>query len=873
MVVKLLKSIFGTSNQREIAKLRPLAEKINSLEHKYSNISGDEIKGMTFKFKEELNGLSSAEQSKKLDDMLPDAFAVAREGIKRALNLRAFDVQLIGGMVLHSGKIAEMATGEGKTLVAVMPAYLNSLTGKGVHVITVNDYLAKRDSEWMGKAYNILGLSVGAITNDLEDEDRKIAYNCDVTYGTNNEFGFDYLRDNMKYSLDDYVQRDLNYAIIDEVDSVLIDEARTPLIISGESEETTELYYNADKAVRLLKKDSDFTVDEKLKTAILTEEGIEKVEKSLNIKNIYDPRNLDMLHAINQSLRAHACYFNEVDYLIRDNQVVIVDEFTGRIMNGRRYGEGLHQALEAKERLKVEGENQTLATITFQNFFRMYDKLSGMTGTADTEAEEFKKIYNLDVVVVPTNKPMIRKDYSDLVFATEAEKFNAAAEEIMEKYGNGQPVLVGTVSVEKSERLSGILKKKGIPHSVLNAKNNAKEAQIIANAGQKKSVTISTNMAGRGTDIVLGEGVKDLGGLHVIGTERHESRRIDNQLRGRSGRQGDIGSSRFYVSLEDDLMRIFGSERLAPFLEKLGLKDGQAIEHGMISKAIENAQKKVEGHNFDIRKNLIDYDNVMNKQRELIYSYRRRILQTGKFEEIYDDILFDIKSLTESYFDTYISEKSHGENWDIEGLFEVIKANLSVDMASMPIESFNFNHASAPVSVQAALKKMPRIGLFDLTEGLIKKNIDGKIASFPEEEQVNIIKALYLQAVDSLWKDALTSLDVLKEGIGLRGYAQVNPLIEYQKEAYGLFINMQFRMKEEALNSISTVQFEENLNAEDILAGAGLLSENIVMTHNETVLGAEEKQKPIVKPKKIGRNELCPCGSGKKYKNCHGKNQ
>jgi len=856
LVVKLLKSIIGTSNQRELSKLKPLADKINSLEARYAALADDELRGMTAKFKDEVKGLSRTEQDKKLNDMLPDVFAVAREGIKRALNMRPFDVQLIGGMVLHSGKIAEMATGEGKTLVAVLPVYLNSLAGRGVHVITVNDYLAKRDSEWMGKAYNLLGLSVGVITNDLDDAERKKAYNCDVTYGTNNEFGFDYLRDNMKFSLDDYVQKELNYAIIDEVDSVLIDEARTPLIISGESDETTELYYKADNVVCFLKKDFDYTVDEKLKTAILTEEGIEKAEKALNIKNIYDPRHLDLLHAVNQSLRAHACYFRDVDYLVQDNQVVIVDEFTGRLMNGRRYGEGLHQALEAKERLKVEGENQTLATVTFQNFFRMYNKLAGMTGTADTEAEEFKKIYNLDVVVIPTNKPMVRKDWTDLIFATEAEKFNAVSEEIIEKFKEGQPVLVGTVSVEKSERLSGILKKKGIPHSVLNAKNNAKEAHIIANAGQKKSVTISTNMAGRGTDIVLGEGVKEIGGLHVIGTERHESRRIDNQLRGRSGRQGDVGSSRFYVSLEDDLMRIFGSERLAPFLERLGLKDGQSIEHNMISKAIENAQKKVEGHNFDIRKNLIDYDNVMNKQRELIYSYRRRILQINELSEIYDDILFDIKSLLESYFETFVPEKSHSENWDIKGLLEVIKANLSVD-----------------IIYTDDLKKLPRSGLLDKVSDLIKENIDAKIALFPEEERVDILKALYLQAVDSLWKDALTSLDALKEGIGLRGYAQVNPLIEYQKEAYSLFINMQFRMKEEALNSIAAVQFEDDINAGDIFAGAGLLSDNIILTHNEINREAGDKQKPIVRPKKIGRNEPCPCGSGKKYKNCHGKNQ
>ncbi|MHB1665780.1 MAG: preprotein translocase subunit SecA, partial [bacterium] len=637
MAMNLLKQIFGTSNQREINRIRPIIEQINSLEEKYAAFTDDEIKGTTLKFKEIFKDLTDEEQDKKLNEILPDAFAIAREASKRALKMRPFDVQLIGGIVLHRGKIAEMTTGEGKTLVAVLPAYLNSLTQRGVHVITVNDYLAKRDSEWMGKAYNLLGLSVGVITNDVSDEDRKKAYCCDVTYGTNNEFGFDYLRDNMKYSLDDYVQRELNYVIVDEVDSVLIDEARTPLIISGEAEEITEMYYKVNRAVAFLKENEDYTVDEKLKTAILTENGIEKIEETLNIKNLYDPRHLETLHAVNQALRACACYSKDVDYVVKDNEIVIVDEFTGRLMTGRRFGEGLHQAIEAKENLTVQGENQTLATITFQNFFRIYRKLAGMTGTADTEAEEFKKIYNLDVAIIPTNKPMSRKDYSDLVFATENEKFSAVADEIAELHKKTQPVLVGTVSIEKSEKLSILLKKRGIPHAVLNAKNHLKEAQIIAAAGQKKSVTISTNMAGRGTDIVLGDGVVELGGLHVVGTERHEARRIDNQLRGRSGRQGDIGSSRFYVSLEDDLMRIFGSERLAPFLEKLGLKDGQAIEHPMISKAIENAQKKVEGHNFDIRKNLIDYDNVMNKQREIIYSYRRKILQAENLDEMHEE--------------------------------------------------------------------------------------------------------------------------------------------------------------------------------------------------------------------------------------------
>ena len=866
MAMNLLKQIFGTSNQREINRIKPIVEQINSLEEKYAAFTDDDIKGMTFKFRELLKDLPDAQQNEKLNEILPDAFAVGREACKRALKMRPFDVQLIGGIILHRGKIAEMTTGEGKTLVAVLPVYLNSLTMRGVHVITVNDYLAKRDSEWMGMAYNLLGLSVGVVTNEISDEDRKKAYCCDVTYGTNNEFGFDYLRDNMKYSLDDYVQRELNYVIVDEVDSVLIDEARTPLIISGEAEEATEMYYKVDKAVSFLKENEDYTVDEKLKTAILTENGIELIEKTLNIKNIYDPRHLETLHAVNQALRAHACYSKDVDYVVKDNEIAIVDEFTGRLMTGRRFGEGLHQAIEAKENLTVQGENQTLATITFQNFFRMYRKLAGMTGTADAEAEEFKKIYNLDVVVIPTNKPMARKDYSDLVFATETEKFSAVADEITELYKKNQPVLIGTVSIEKSEKLGALLKKRGIPHSVLNAKNHMKEAQIIAAAGQKKSVTISTNMAGRGTDIVLGEGVKELGGLHVIGTERHEARRIDNQLRGRSGRQGDVGSSRFYVSLEDDLMRIFGSERLSPFLEKLGLKDGQSIEHPMISKAIENAQKKVEGHNFDIRKNLIDYDNVMNKQREIIYSYRKKILQAENSEEMLAEIFSDTETILENYFDVYIPLKEHSENWDIDGLNSIIKAELGIDLSSsLTITSDKINE----------LRKLDRKLLFEKVFLMLKEILELKLGEFPEDEALNIEKALYLQAVDNIWKDSLTSLEALKEGIGLRGYAQQNPLIEYQREAYELFINMQIRMKEEAINSIATIQIEDDITGEEILEGAGFGSGNMMLTHGSFIGEEDEdnvKQKPIVKAKKIGRNEPCPCGSGKKYKNCHGKN-
>ncbi len=868
MAMNLLKQIFGTSNQREINRLRPVIEQINSLEEKYTAFTDDEIKGATLKFKEIFKDLTDEEQDKKLNEILPDAFAIAREASKRALKMRPFDVQLIGGIVLHRGKIAEMTTGEGKTLVAVLPAYLNSLTQRGVHVITVNDYLAKRDSEWMGKAYNLLGLSVGVITNDLSDEDRKKAYCCDITYGTNNEFGFDYLRDNMKYSLDDYVQRELNYVIVDEVDSVLIDEARTPLIISGEAEEITEMYYKVNRAVAFLKENEDYTVDEKLKTAILTESGIERIEETLNIKNLYDPRYLETLHAVNQALRARACYSKDVDYVVKDNEIVIVDEFTGRLMTGRRFGEGLHQAIEAKENLTVQGENQTLATITFQNFFRIYRKLAGMTGTADTEAEEFKKIYNLDVAIIPTNKPMARKDYSDLVFATDNEKFSAVADEIAELYKKTQPVLVGTVSIEKSEKLSILLKKRGIPHAVLNAKNHLKEAQIIAAAGQRKSVTISTNMAGRGTDIVLGDGVVELGGLHVIGTERHEARRIDNQLRGRSGRQGDIGSSRFYVSLEDDLMRIFGSERLSPFLEKLGLKDGQAIEHPMISKAIENAQKKVEGHNFDIRKNLIDYDNVMNKQREIIYSYRRKILQAENLDEMHEEIISDTETILENYFDIYIPVKEHSENWDIEGLKNIIKADIGIDLSADKATDKKEDQIDE-------IKKLDRKSFFEKIFTEVKEKLDLKLGEFPEEEALNIEKALYLQAIDNIWKDSLTSLEALKEGIGLRGYAQQNPLIEYQREAYELFINMQIRMKEEAINSIASIRIEEDITGEEILEGAGFGAGNMMLTHGSFIGEEDEntvKQKPIVKSKKIGRNEPCPCGSGKKYKNCHGKN-
>jgi preprotein translocase subunit SecA len=635
MIGKWLTQMFGSQNERELKKLQPLVEAINALEPEMKAMSDPQLKDQTPRLKERL------ENGEPLDDLLPEAFATVREGSVRALGMRHYDVQLIGGMVLHSGRIAEMKTGEGKTLVATLPAYLNALTGRGVHVITVNDYLARRDTEWMGQLYQFLGMTVGTIQHGLDDRQRKESYGSDITYGTNNEFGFDYLRDNMKFDGQSLVQRDLNYAIVDEVDSILVDEARTPLIISGPAEKSTQLYYQVNEIVPKFKAEVDYKIDEKARSAALTEEGVAHAEQMLGVENLYDPGNIELLHHTNQALKAHTLFKRDVDYIVKEGEVIIVDEFTGRLMPGRRYSEGLHQALEAKENVKIENENQTLATITFQNYFRMYDKLSGMTGTADTEAAEFKKIYNLDVSVIPTNMPMIRIDFPDVIYKTRREKFNAAIEEIKALNRKGQPVLVGTVSIDISEQLAKKLKKQGIPHEVLNAKNHEKEAEIISMAGQKGAVTISTNMAGRGTDIVLGEGVTELGGLHILGTERHESRRIDNQLRGRSGRQGDPGSSRFYLALEDDLLRIFGGERITGIMERLGMEEGEPIEHNLISRAIENAQSKVEAHNFDIRKHLIEYDDVMNQQREVIYKQRRDLLTGVDLKSTIEDIMME----------------------------------------------------------------------------------------------------------------------------------------------------------------------------------------------------------------------------------------
>ena len=694
MIGNLIKKIVGTKNERELKRLQPIVEATGSLEEEMKALTDDGLRAKTASFKERIA------QGEELDALLPEAFAVTREAARRTIRMRHFDTQLIGGAVLHEGKIAEMATGEGKTLVATLPVYLNALSGLGVHVVTVNDYLAKRDAEWMGPVYNFLGLSVGTIVNDMDNADRKKAYGCDITYGTNNEFGFDYLRDNMHYTLEECVQRGYNYAIVDEVDSILVDEARTPLIISGPAEESTDKYYKINKLIYQLQKERDFMIDEKARSAYLTEEGVARIERLINIDNLYDPKYVDFLHHINQALKAHQFFAKDVDYIVKDGQVIIVDEFTGRLMAGRRFSEGLHQALEAKENVKIERENQTLATVTFQNYFRMYKKLAGMTGTADTEAVEFKKIYNLDVLVIPTNRPLIRTNYADVVYRTEKEKFKAAVNEIAELYNAGRPVLVGTLSIDKSERVSEMLKRRGVPHHILNAKNHEREAEVVAQAGRSKAVTISTNMAGRGTDILLGgnpeflalnmcKGQKDseeyrkaleearkicekdkqhvieLGGLHILGTERHESRRIDNQLRGRSGRQGDPGSSRFYVSLEDEIMRIYGSDRVGPLLAKLGMTEDMSIEHPFISKAIENAQTKVEGHNFEIRKYLLEYDNVMNKQRETIYGMRREIMEEGDAKERVQDMIDEI---CEDLVYAAAPEKVYPEEWDLVSL-------------------------------------------------------------------------------------------------------------------------------------------------------------------------------------------------------------
>ena len=855
MVLGLIKKIVGTRNDRELKRIQGYVVKVNALEEDTQKLSDEQLKARTLEFRERLKG------GETLDDLLPEAFAVCREASWRVLEMRHFDVQLIGGVALHEGKISEMKTGEGKTLVATLPVYLNALTGKGVHVVTVNEYLAQRDSEWMGQVYKFLGLTVGTIYHDMPEEERQQAYNADVTYGTNNEFGFDHLRDNMKFSSEDFVQRELNFAIVDEVDSILIDEARTPLIISGPAEESTDKYYKINQIIPKLKKETHYTVDEKAKSSALTEEGISEVERLMNVSNLYDPRQIEILHHVNQALKAHVVFKNEVDYVVQDGKVVIIDEFTGRMMSGRRYSDGLHQALEAKEGVTVENENQTLASITFQNYFRIYKKLAGMTGTADTEAEEFQSIYKLEVLVIPTNKPMVREDYPDLIFRTEKEKFDAAIEEIRELNEIGRPVLVGTISIEKSEQLSKYLKKFGVKHNVLNAKHHAQEAEIISQAGQKGAVTIATNMAGRGTDIVLGEEVPDLGGLHILGTERHESRRIDNQLRGRSGRQGDNGSSRFYLCLEDDLLRIFGSDRISGFMAKLGMENGQPIEHPMVSKAVENAQRKVEGHHFDMRKHVLEYDDVMNRQREVIYALRRDIL-TGENQK---DILYDMADevLEETLADV-IPKDTYPEEWDIDILNENMERLFDVSIKK-PDDKFLQLGDQKEIKLEDYRVEDLREEIFQTATGkydLKEKELGPDLLRYPE-------RMIMLQVLDNLWREHLLAMDHLKEGIGLRGYAQKNPLNEYKKEGFDLFRQMNFRMKEEICEFLFKAQI--NREAVESLESQQEKEARKVTEHRGE---GEESQKaaPVKRDEsKVGRNDPCPCGSGKKYKKCHGQ--
>ena len=853
MVFGFIKKLIGTHNDREIKRIQRHVEAVNALENEIKALSDDQLKAKTPQLKDKLANGST------LEEILPEAFAVVREASWRTLEMRPFDVQIVGGVVLHEGKIAEMKTGEGKTLMATMPVYLNALTGKGVHIVTVNDYLATRDSEWMGKIYEFLGLSVGKIYHDIPEDERKAAYSADVLYGTNNEFGFDYLRDNMKFSKEQMVQRDLNFAIVDEVDSILIDEARTPLIISGQAEESTDKYYKVNQIIPKLKKEEHYQIDEKAKTASLTDEGIVIMENLLNVDNLYDPANIETLHCLNQAVKAHGLFKNEVDYVVKEGEVIIIDEFTGRMMAGRRYSDGLHQALEAKEGVKIENENQTLASITFQNYFRMYEKLAGMTGTAATEAEEFGSIYKLEVIVVPTNQPMIREDCPDVIYRTEDEKFDAVIEEIKELHEVKRPVLVGTISIERSELLSKKLKKFGIKHSVLNAKHHEKEAEIIAQAGQPGAVTIATNMAGRGTDIVLGEGIPELGGLHILGTERHESRRIDNQLRGRSGRQGDMGSSRFYLSLEDDLLRIFGSDKISPLMARLGMEDGQPIEHAMVSKAVANAQKKVEAHNFDIRKHLLEYDDVMNRQREVLYTLRREIINTDNAKELLLDMADEVVDDTLAEI---AQEKIYPEEWDIEALNELLERQFTVH-----IKKSGDHELILQGNTKLELENCNREILHDTIMETVIQAYEAKEEGIETDFMRHIEKVIMLQVLDGLWKDHLLGMDHLKEGIGLRGYAQKNPLTEYKKEGFDLFGAMMARIKEETTEYLFKIQINQEIEMPD---ERGSKPPQVVEHRGDSEVSA----KPVTvrrEEEKVGRNEPCPCGSGKKYKKCHGR--
>lgn len=823
MFNKFLDRLFNGSNERDIKKMRQLVEReINPLEESLRSLSDSSLANKTNEFKARLTN------GEILDDLLPEAFAVIREASRRVLGMRHFDVQLIGGIILHRGNIAEMSTGEGKTLVATAPVYLNALEGKGVHVITVNDYLAKRDSEWMGQVYKFLGLSVGLIVHDLDFEQRKIAYNSDITYGTNNEFGFDYLRDNMVTRLDEMVQRPLHYCLIDEVDSILIDEARTPLIISGPGQKSTDNYYVMAKLVPQLKLGEDYTIDEKQKTVAPTEAGVAKMEKLLKVDNLYDTANLELNHLFVQALRAQAMMELDKDYVVKDGEVVIVDEFTGRLMYGRRYSDGLHQAIEAKEGLKVQRESQTLATITFQNYFRMYDKLAGMTGTAKTEEQEFIKIYGLEVFQVPTNKPIQRTDLSDVIFKTKRGKYKAVVREVQRRHATGQPLLIGTTSIEQSEQLSHMLKQAGIVHNVLNAKYHELEAQIVSQAGQKGQVTIATNMAGRGTDIVLGEGIADLGGLAIIGTERHESRRIDNQLRGRAGRQGDKGSSQFFLSLEDDLMRIFGGDNIKKFMEKMGLEEDEEIKSSMVSSAIQKAQKRVEERNFDIRKYVLEYDDVMNQQRKVVYEQRRKILEG---ENMKDQILNMVDSLIQRGLDTYADAKLYPEEWDFEGLLKYCeKYFLATD--EIKLEDIE------EMSREEIQKKLIEIA---------HATYEAREESIGKEMMRELEKAVMLKVVDSKWMEHLDDMDMLKEGIGLRSYGQRNPIVEYKVEAFDIFEEMQHAMMETIILYLYHIQIQftaeqvpENSEEEkNVLQGA---EDHYVEEDGETSVSPEKNK-------------------------------
>ena len=890
-------------SKREIKKLEARAQKINALESRFEAMTDSELKAMTPEFR---NRLKNGET---VDDILEEAFAACREGAKRSLGMRHYDVQLMGGMVLNSGRIAEMRTGEGKTLVATLAVYLNALEGKGVHVVTVNDYLAKRDCEWMSKLYNFMGLTTGVIVHGISNEQRRAAYNADITYGTNNEYGFDYLRDNMVIFQNQRVQRPLNYAIVDEVDSILVDEARTPLIISGAGDKSTSLYTTANSFIQLLKPEEDYTVNEKDNASSLTEEGLKKAEKFFGVESMTDIANIEIYHHIGQALRANTLMKLDVDYVIKDGEIVIVDEFTGRLMFGRRYSEGLHQAIEAKEGLKIQRESKTLATITFQNYFRMYKKLSGMTGTAKTEEDEFRSIYKMDVVQIPTNKPAQRKDLEDAVYKNVEAKFKAVVEQVVEVHKTGQPILIGTISIETSEMLSDMLKRRGVRHEVLNAKNHEKEAEIVAQAGRFGAVTIATNMAGRGTDIILGgnpeimtvkemkkrgyedhliaessgfsstddeeiiearkvyqeilaqkklelkeeqEKVKEAGGLFILGTERHESRRIDNQLRGRAGRQGDPGTTRFFISLEDELMRLFGSERIQGMVEKLGMEDDDAIEHKMLSKSIESAQKKVEGKNFSIRKSVLQYDDVMNKQREIIYAERKRVLEG---ENIKPEIMEMIDSLADAIVDKFCPEKTYQEEWDIKGLKEKIQQQFAAD-----------------INIEEEISKIDNAKMKNLIKDMARRIYEMKESMLPEEEFRELERVILLQVVDSKWMDHIDSMDQLRQGMGLRAIGQEDPVRAYQIEGFDMFDAMTESIKEETVRYLMSFQIQKQEEKPVQIQRKAVVDLDKVQEGFENSL-EEKAAAPKKTEKVVGRNEECPCGSGKKYKKCCGKDQ